>query len=116
MTIEGSARPPRRQTLNVPMKIIAGGTGGTLLAVAVYLVVNGVIIGLLGVVLVGLLLLFVYSRMTMEIAEPPVQPLKAIRKSPLIDAPAEAVSVWDGIPVATTASGERLVIPLTRRS
>jgi len=93
------------------MRVIVGALGSVLLGMAALMLFNGVWVGLAGEFVFVLLLLFIMSRLTLGYEATP-DPLMEVRPSPLVDAPAVPLSVWDGIEVGTKADGSRLAVSL----
>lgn len=103
-----------QDTLNAPMRVIAAAVFVVMLGLATFMVIQGIWVGLVGLLILTASMFFIRTRMTVDVQRPAVDddPLMATHKSALITAPAAPLSVWDGIELGTTAKG-RLVVPLT---
>src|SRR6266403_2666152 len=99
-------------TLNLPMRSLAAAVCVVMLGLATFMAIRGIWIGLIGELIFAAIMIFIKSRMTVSYQATP-DPLTEICRSPLIDAPAAPLSVWDGIEVGTTSTGDRLRIRLT---
>lgn len=101
-----------QNTMNLPMRSLAAAVCVVVLGLAIFLLIRGIWIGLVGELIFAALMIFIKSRMTVGYHASAVDPLTEVRRSPLIDAPAEPVSVWQGVEVGTTSDGRRFVIQL----